>query len=72
MYGFWTAIAFDAYPTGGIRKDDVIHIMVGDLQRLVVYARKGWSAPQDVPPEVRTAYERLVAAGYTRRLLPAE
>jgi hypothetical protein len=44
--------------------------MVGDLQRLIVYAEKGWSAPQDVPPEVRTAYERLVAAGYTRRLLP--
>jgi uncharacterized SAM-binding protein YcdF (DUF218 family) len=65
-------IDFDAYPTGGIRKDDVIHIMVGDLQRLIVYARKGWSAPQDVPPEVRTAYERLVAAGYTRRLLSGE
>jgi len=63
-------IDFDAYPAGGIRKDDFIHIMVGDLQRLIVYAEKGWSAPQDVPPEVRTAYERLVAAGYTRRLLP--
>jgi uncharacterized SAM-binding protein YcdF (DUF218 family) len=62
-------IDFEAYPTGEIRRDDVIHIMVGDLQRLVVYARKGWSAPQDVPPEVQEAYERLVAAGYTRRLL---
>jgi uncharacterized SAM-binding protein YcdF (DUF218 family) len=65
-------IDFDAYPTGEIRRDDVIHIMVGDLQRLVVYGRKGWSAPQDVPPEVMTAYEQLVAAGYTRRLLPGE
>ena len=65
-------IDFDAYPTGEIRRDDVIHIMVGDLQRLIVYARKGWSAPQDVPPEVMAAYERLVAAGYTRRLLPGE
>ena len=62
-------IDFDAYPTGEIGKDDVIHIMVGDLQRLVVYGRKGWSAPQDVPPEVMAAYEALVAAGYTRRLL---
>ena len=60
---------FDSYPTGEIRKEDVIHIMVGDLQRLVVYGRKGWSAPQIVPPEVMEAYERLVAAGYTRRLL---
>ena len=62
-------IGFDAYPTGDIRKDDVIHIMVGDLQRLLVYARKGWSTPQDVPGEVMEAYERLVAAGYTRRML---
>jgi len=62
-------IDFDAYPTGEIRRDDVIHIMVGDLQRLVVYGRKGWSAPQEVPAEVMEAYERLVAAGYTRRLL---
>jgi hypothetical protein len=43
--------------------------MVGDLQRLVVYGRKGWSAPQDVPPDVMAAYEQLVAAGYTRRLV---
>jgi uncharacterized SAM-binding protein YcdF (DUF218 family) len=62
-------IDFDDYPTGEIRKDDVIHIMVGDLQRLIVYGRKGWSAPQDVPREVMAAYEQLVAAGYTRRLL---
>ena len=65
-------IAFDAYATGEIRRDDVIHIMVGDLQRLVVYGRKGWSVPQDVPPGVMEAYERLVEAGYTRRLLEEE
>jgi len=62
-------IAFEAYPTGGIRKDDVVHIMVGDLQRLIVYGRKGWSVPQDIPAEVMEAYARLVAAGYTRRML---
>jgi uncharacterized SAM-binding protein YcdF (DUF218 family) len=65
-------IAFDAYPTADIRKDDVIHIMVGDLQRLTVYGRKGWSVPQDVPAEVMEAYEQLVAAGYTRRMLKEE
>ena len=61
---------FDDYATGGIRKDDVIHIMVGDLQRLIVYGSKGWSAPQRIPAEVMEAYEGLVAAGYTKRLLP--
>ena len=63
-------VDFEGYPTGEIRRDDVIHIMVGDLQRLIVYGRRGWSAPQDVPVEVLEAYERLVAVGYTRRLLP--
>jgi hypothetical protein len=46
--------------------------MVGDLQRLIVYGRRGWSAPQDVPDRVMEAYEWLVAAGYTRRLLADE
>ena len=62
-------IDFDAYPTETILREDVIHIMVGDFQRLIVYAERGWSAPQTVPSEVMRAYERLVAAGYTRRLL---
>ena len=65
-------IDFEAYATGEIRKDDTIHIMVGDLQRLIVYGRRGWSTPQDIPPCVMEAYERLVAAGYTRRLLKEE
>jgi uncharacterized SAM-binding protein YcdF (DUF218 family) len=63
-------VAFDDYPSQDIGRDDVIHIMVGDLQRLIVYGRKGWSEAQEVPPDVLAAYERLVAAGYTRRLLP--
>jgi len=63
-------IDFDDYATGGVCKDDVIHIMVGDLQRLIVYGRKGWSVPQQIPAEVMAAYEGLIAAGYTKRLLP--
>ncbi len=63
-------VALDAYPNAEISRDDVIHIMLGDLQRLRLYAAKGWSSPQQIPAEVEAAYERLVAAGYTRRLLP--
>jgi uncharacterized SAM-binding protein YcdF (DUF218 family) len=62
-------VAFDDYPNEVIGRDDVIHVMVGDLQRLIVYGQKGWSEAQDVPPGVLAAYERLVANGYTRRLL---
>jgi uncharacterized SAM-binding protein YcdF (DUF218 family) len=62
-------IEFDGYPNDTITREDVIHIMVGDLQRLLLYARRGWSEPQEVPDEVMDAYQQLVAAGYTRRML---
>jgi uncharacterized SAM-binding protein YcdF (DUF218 family) len=65
----WPELDFDAYPSETILREDVIHIMVGDFQRLIVYAERGWSAAQTIPSEVMRAYERLVAAGYTRRLL---
>lgn len=64
-------IPFESYATADVTADDVIHIMVGDLQRLWLYAQKGWSAPQEVPPAVREAFDGLVAAGYTKRLVPA-
>ncbi len=63
-------IAFDDYPRPDITREDVIHIMLGDLQRLTVYGEKGWSARQEIPADVQGAFERLVQAGYTRRLLP--
>jgi uncharacterized SAM-binding protein YcdF (DUF218 family) len=62
-------IDFGAYPNHEISREDVIHIMLGDFQRLILYAERGWSAPQSIPPEVMTAYQRLVAAGYTGRLI---
>ena len=60
---------FDAYTASGISRDDVVQIMVGDLQRLIVYGEKGWSSRQEIPREVKAAYKGLVAAGYTKRLL---
>jgi uncharacterized SAM-binding protein YcdF (DUF218 family) len=60
---------FDAYPNAEISREDVIHIMVGDFQRLFLYAQRGWAAPLQIPEEVMDAYERLVEAGYTRRLI---
>ncbi|HUG52468.1 MAG TPA: YdcF family protein [Vicinamibacteria bacterium] len=60
---------FEAYPNDAITREDVIHIMVGDFQRLILYADRGWSQRQEIPPEVMAAYGRLVAAGYTGRLV---
>ncbi len=65
-------IDLDAYVKDAATRDDVIHIMVGDLQRLMRYAERGWSAPQAIPPEVVEAYQTLVKAGYTRRLIAGE
>jgi uncharacterized SAM-binding protein YcdF (DUF218 family) len=61
---------YDRYPSEEISREDLIHIMVGDLQRVLLYAEKGWQSRQEVPPPVREAYERLVEAGYRRRLIP--
>ena len=65
-------IDFGAYPNAHITRDDVIHIMVGDFQRLIVYAEKGWSAPQQIPSAVMEAFEGLIAAGYSSRLIREE
>lgn len=46
-----------------------IELMVGDLQRIEVYAQRGIQAPQDIPASVRTAFERLVEAGFTGQLI---
>src|SRR5262249_26271350 len=62
-------LEFDDYPNDEITKEDVIHIMVGDLQRIVVYGERGWQTPQEVPARVQEAYERLIRAGYDRRLI---
>jgi hypothetical protein len=44
--------------------------MVGDTQRMRLYAENGFAIHQDIPDEVQAAYERLVDAGYTRHLVP--
>lgn len=48
----------------------VIDMMVGAQQRLTAYPEQGFTVPQDVPEGVRRAYERLVAEGFTSRLIP--
>jgi uncharacterized SAM-binding protein YcdF (DUF218 family) len=63
----WPAM-FDEYCTGELTAEKITHIMMGDLQRIWIYARRGWSAPQPLPDEVRAAYEGLRKLGFTGRL----
>ena len=62
-------LGYEDYPSGSITRDKVIHIMVGDLQRILLYPEKGYQIPQDVPAAVLEAYQRLVELGYTRHLV---
>jgi uncharacterized SAM-binding protein YcdF (DUF218 family) len=65
-------MTLDEYFTDELGPDKIINIMMGDLQRLWVYARKGWSAPQPLPAEVREAYLQLAALGFTKHLIAEE
>jgi uncharacterized SAM-binding protein YcdF (DUF218 family) len=49
--------------------ENIINIMVGDLQRIELYGRKGFQIPQEIPPDVWAAYHRLLALGYDRHLV---
>ncbi|MFE9807776.1 YdcF family protein [Streptomyces sp. NPDC005548] len=47
----------------------VIDMLVGALQRLLIYPEQGFMISQPVPDDVREAYERLCREGFTSRLL---
>jgi uncharacterized SAM-binding protein YcdF (DUF218 family) len=62
-------IPYEAYPTPQIPRDLVINILVGDVQRMRVYAERGFQVPQPMPDDVWAAWEELVARGYTGHLV---
>lgn len=62
-------ISFEDYPNQERSKDYLINMMVGDLQRIKEYPAKGFQIEQEIPEEVRSAYEELVRQGYTAHLI---
>jgi uncharacterized SAM-binding protein YcdF (DUF218 family) len=60
-----------AYSNEALSADDVVSIMVGDLQRVRLYPARGFQIHQDIPDDVWSAFEELVAAGYDRHLVGA-
>ncbi|MCT9933181.1 YdcF family protein [Planotetraspora sp. A-T 1434] len=62
-------ISLDDYVAGIGDPDRVVNMLVGDTQRIVEYAKAGYAIEQPFPADVRSAYERLVEAGYTSRLI---
>lgn len=67
-------ISFENYPNGHISREVVTNIMVGDLQRIKVYAtpEMDFQIPQEIPPEVWAAYEGLVASGFTWNVIASQ
>lgn len=65
-------ISFRDYVGGDSAKENVINIMVGDLQRIEIYGRKGFQTRQEIPEDVRCAFETLKRLGYTKHLIRNE
>ena len=62
-------ISFADYATPETPMEKVIQIMVGDLQRIKLYAAKGFQTEQHIPADVWQAFEQLVALGFDKQLV---
>jgi len=58
------------YSNAALSEADVIGIMVGDLQRIRDYPVRGFQIPQEIPADVREAFDELVRLGYDTHLTP--
>ena len=52
----------------GISENASISVIVGDFQRMDLYAKLGYQLPQHIPEEAWQAFRQLVAMGYDRQL----
>jgi len=62
-------LSLEEYPNKHIGRNEMIHIMVGDLQRIAEYPTRGFQIVQEIPENVMSAYNLLVRNGYTRHLI---
>ena len=52
----------------GVTEEASISVIVGDFQRMDLYAKKGYQLPQYIPQEAWEAFRELVAMGYDKQL----
>ena len=52
----------------GISENASISVIVGDFQRMDLYAKLGYQIPQHIPDEAWDAFHALVAMGYDKQL----
>ena len=49
--------------------DEWINVLVGDIQRMKIFAEKGWQIKMDIPQDVWDAYKILEKRGYNKFIL---
>ena len=52
----------------GISEEPAVSVIVGDFQRMDLYAKKGYQLPQEIPEQAWEAFRTLVAMGYDKQL----
>ena len=52
----------------GITENASVSVIVGDFQRIELYAKLGYQLPQYIPEEAWEAYHKLVAMGFDKQL----
>lgn len=52
----------------GITENAAVSVIVGDFQRIDLYAKLGYQLPQYIPEEAWQAFRQLVAMGYDKQL----
>ena len=62
-------ISFSDYKSAEVNREEMVHIMVGDTERIKLYPEKGFQIPQEIPDEVWQAYKELVKRGYVNHLI---
>jgi uncharacterized SAM-binding protein YcdF (DUF218 family) len=67
-----TLMSFDEYVAAIQDPRLVIDMMVGALQRLLIYPKHGLTIDQEVPHDLEAAYQNLRTDGFTSRLVPDE
>lgn len=52
----------------GMTENASVSVIVGDFQRIELYAQLGYQLPQYIPPQAWEAYHTLVAMGFDKQL----
>lgn len=62
-------LMMEEYPNGGICMEEMINIMVGDFQRILIYPQKGFQTTQPVTEDLLMSFQSLVKNGFSKHLI---